>query len=59
MNNGPLLVKGPVTLKDADGNAFDLGGKEQYALCRCGKADSKPFCDGSHRDGFQSECKAT
>jgi CDGSH-type Zn-finger protein len=28
-------------------------------LCRCGLAENKPFCDGSHgRQGFSSLCKA-
>ncbi|MDR3283454.1 MAG: CDGSH iron-sulfur domain-containing protein [Candidatus Methanoplasma sp.] len=25
---------------------------EIYALCRCGKSKNKPFCDGSHVNGF-------
>lgn len=51
--NGPLLVTGPITLTDHLGNAFDLSGKENVALCRCGASQNRPFCDGSHRDcGF-------
>jgi CDGSH-type Zn-finger protein len=54
--NGPLVVKGPVTVVDHLGNEFALPpGKENVALCRCGHSGTKPFCDGSHRDcGFQA-----
>lgn len=46
--SGPYLVKGPVTLTDADGNAFVIEG-ENIALCRCGASENKPFCDGTHK----------
>ncbi len=56
-NDGPYLISGDVTLVDADGNAFKLDG--QFALCRCGHSENKPFCDGQHaKQGFQSELKA-
>ncbi len=53
--NGPYRVEGPVRLIDADGNAWDLTGKEAgFSLCRCGGSVNKPFCDGTHsRIGFQ------
>ena len=47
--NGPLLVTGPFTLIDHLGNEFDVSGKENVALCRCGQSAKRPFCDGSHR----------
>ncbi|MEX0718422.1 MAG: CDGSH iron-sulfur domain-containing protein [Planctomycetaceae bacterium] len=47
--NGPLLVTGPVTLVDHEGNSFDLGEKQSIALCRCGASSNKPFCDGTHK----------
>ena len=53
--NGPFLVTGAVTLTDHEGKAFDLGGKETIALCRCGTSKNRPFCDGSHKQcGFES-----
>ncbi|HXV63833.1 MAG TPA: CDGSH iron-sulfur domain-containing protein [Vicinamibacteria bacterium] len=59
LKNGPLRVKGDVVLKDADGNTYDLRGREAFSLCRCGQSGNKPFCDGSHnREGFQHEPKA-
>ena len=59
LKNGPLRVKGDVVLKDADGETYDLKGREAVSLCRCGHSGNKPFCDGSHnRQGFQHEPKA-
>ena len=53
--NGPLLVSGPITLTDHLGNKYDLTGKENVALCRCGHSNKKPFCDGTHKTaGFQA-----
>ncbi len=52
---GPLLVKGPIVLRDADGIEIDLKGKTTVALCRCGASTTKPFCDGTHsKIGFMA-----
>lgn len=57
--NGPYLVKGPIALVDADGNAYDTGGKDIIALCRCGASTNKPFCDGTHsKIGFAAAERA-
>ncbi len=57
--NGPLVVTGPMMLVDQDCNPFDLGDKENVALCRCGASENRPFCDGSHnRCGFKANEKA-
>lgn len=56
--NGPYIVTGDVAelnLTDAEGNRYDLSGKQSVALCRCGASVNKPFCDGAHsRIGFQA-----
>jgi 3-phenylpropionate/trans-cinnamate dioxygenase ferredoxin subunit len=56
--NGPFRVEGfegSVELVDADGQKYDLTGKTNFALCRCGGSVNKPFCDGTHsRIGFQA-----
>lgn len=58
-NHGSLRITGEFTIYDAQGQAFDLGGRTAISLCRCGHSDRKPFCDGSHRRvGFQSKVKA-
>jgi CDGSH-type Zn-finger protein len=50
--DGPYLVKDPVVV-DADGNEF-RSEHETIALCRCGRATTKPFCYGTHsKIGFQ------
>ncbi|HEY3265676.1 MAG TPA: CDGSH iron-sulfur domain-containing protein [Armatimonadota bacterium] len=54
LKNGPYIVTGSVSLKDADGNAYELK-KSAIALCRCGGSVNKPFCDGTHsKIGFQA-----
>jgi CDGSH-type Zn-finger protein len=59
VNNGPIRIEGEITLQDAEGKAFGLGGRSVISLCRCGMSENKPFCDGSHRrNGFVSECVA-
>ena len=56
--NGPYLVKGSVTVVDADGNPYTV--EQDFVLCRCGGSKTKPFCDGSHREnGFTATERAT
>jgi CDGSH-type Zn-finger protein len=45
-DSGPYLVAGNVTLRDAEGNEYEVG--DTIALCRCGHSNTKPFCDGAH-----------
>ena len=56
--NGPYRVEGDLAslkLTDADGNHYDLTGKQGISLCRCGGSVNKPFCDGTHSKlGFQA-----
>ncbi|MFM7853885.1 MAG: (4Fe-4S)-binding protein [Flammeovirgaceae bacterium] len=50
--NGPLMVYGNVTIKDANGNLTKKS--NATAFCRCGASANKPFCDGSHKKiGFE------
>ena len=46
--DGPLLVRGPVVIRDQDGSDIHVG-DETVALCRCGKSRLRPFCDGTHK----------
>lgn len=58
-NNGSLKVEGEgFELVDQEGRPFGLGGRTVISLCRCGKSQTKPFCDGSHNQGFESVCPA-
>ena len=53
--NGPLLVRGNFVVKDGNSQEFDLSGRSAISLCRCGRSNNKPFCDGSHNQaGFDS-----
>ena len=57
IKNGPLIVKGEVNLKGADGRSYPT--EKRMALCRCGASTEKPFCDGTHsKIGFQAAERA-
>ena len=64
--NGPYIVRGNVPLAEKSpvmsefgepltwvkGRKLRSGGN--YALCRCGKSNNKPFCDDTHEEiGFE------
>ena len=50
--NGPLMVYGNVSIKDASGKITKKN--KVTAFCRCGGSGNKPFCDGTHKkNGFQ------
>ena len=58
-DNGPILVEGPVTVIDGEGNALQINAEKPVSLCRCGASSKKPFCDGTHRTcGFSSLVRA-
>jgi CDGSH-type Zn-finger protein len=52
--DGPLIVRGPFTLLDQDGNEIEID-RDVIALCRCGKSKMKPLCDATHKTaGFSA-----
>lgn len=55
LDNGPIVASG-VTLVDGEGNQLDS--KAEVYLCRCGLSKNKPFCDGSHKNKFESTVRA-
>jgi CDGSH-type Zn-finger protein len=57
-NNGSLKVEGDFEILDAQGNTYGLQGRTVLSLCRCGHSKNKPFCDGSHKNGFEHEASA-
>jgi CDGSH-type Zn-finger protein len=46
--DGPLLVRGPARLLSPDGSPISCD-RDPIALCRCGRSQTKPFCDGTHK----------
>jgi CDGSH-type Zn-finger protein len=53
--DGPYIIRGEFTLTDQDGNEIDPA-RGTIALCRCGKSQIRPFCDGTHKlIGFRAD----
>jgi CDGSH-type Zn-finger protein len=47
-------VRGPFTLVDQDGGEIEVR-RRVVALCRCGRSQIRPFCDGTHKAiGFRA-----
>jgi CDGSH-type Zn-finger protein len=46
--NGPYLIRGPFTMVDQEGNEIEVR-RRVVALCRCGRSQTRPFCDGTHK----------
>ena len=44
--SGPIWLKGGIELQSSDGTKYES--RNRMTLCRCGKSNNKPFCDGSH-----------
>ena len=53
--NGPYLVRGPFVMVDQSGNEIEVK-RSVVALCRCGRSQIRPFCDGTHKAiGFRAD----
>ena len=60
VRNGPLQLKGTFRVLAPHGDEYDLDGQRIVLLCRCGRSQTQPFCDSSHkRTGFESADTAT
>jgi CDGSH-type Zn-finger protein len=44
--SGPIWVRGGVPVISSDGQTYEI--RNRMTLCRCGRSDNKPFCNGSH-----------
>jgi len=44
--SGPLWARGGIELVGADGVTYEV--RNRMTLCRCGRSDNKPFCNGAH-----------
>lgn len=57
--NGPYLIRGPFAIVDQDGNEIESK-RGVVALCRCGRSQIRPFCDGTHKAiGFRADSGPT
>ena len=43
---GPIWVRGGIPVVSADGETYEI--RNRMTLCRCGRSDNKPFCNGAH-----------
>ena len=56
-DNGSLRVEGDFAIVDVEGQEIAHEGSA-ISLCRCGHSANKPFCDGSHKERFESVVRA-
>ena len=48
IESGPLKITGLFIVTDVKKGTDEKPG--EVWLCRCGKSDNKPYCDGSHKN---------
>jgi CDGSH-type Zn-finger protein len=39
-------VRGGVVVISSDGESYEV--RNRMTLCRCGRSENKPFCNGAH-----------
>jgi CDGSH-type Zn-finger protein len=50
--DGPLWVRGGIPIVSEDATPWEV--RNRVTLCRCGRSNNKPFCDGTHVEvGFR------
>lgn len=49
--SGPLHITGKLILKNTKGKTLEKS--DELYLCRCGKSNNKPYCDGAHKKEFE------
>lgn len=45
---GPMLLRGHHLVDDGEGNLVPTE-RPVSAVCRCGKSQTRPWCDGTHK----------
>ena len=52
--SGPVTLDGEFDIRGTDPESSVHG--TEMALCRCGRSENKPFCDGAHTEiGFPDD----
>ncbi len=49
--DGPYHLRGGIPVSSSDGESYEV--RNRQTLCRCGRSSNKPFCDGTHWEGFK------
>ncbi len=44
--SGPIWARGRIPVEACDGTEYEV--RNRVTLCRCGRSENKPFCDGTH-----------
>lgn len=44
--SGPIWARGGIPVVSAEGETYEI--RNRVTLCRCGRSDNKPFCNGAH-----------
>ncbi|MGQ9848109.1 MAG: (4Fe-4S)-binding protein [Bacteroidales bacterium] len=50
VKDGPIRISGQFILINEDNEP--VASEDRISLCRCGKSNRRPFCDGSHKINY-------